>query len=561
MCVFDSMGKIKRWTQQEFQYIDDHSGEDVEQIAHVLGRSKLAVQQIIWKGRAGSSSSWKLDHEKWLKENANKFTFAELMIKTNRSMRSLQYKMRELNLFAADSKRPWSEEEQEIIITNQHKTAEELRVLLPGRTQLAISQMAEKLRGTARRQFKIGWAVPSKELAYFLGALVSDGSVTAYSFSLTQDKSHEKFYNRVRTIIESVFGIPVSSRVSKTSWLDQGVKKTKELVVIHSCSTEFSKYLGYCGDKGDWVGVLNDRFAWIWQEEFFWSFIGGLYDGDGCLRPFSNGKGVLYGSVEIAITPVLSREFVRGELLKRGFEFKEARNAQGVIHKIVLNTVEEVKLFLENVDSVLSEKRDLSFTVVKKSVELQNGVAELSYKQAFVFLVENHYLGTLPAVSYSLGWFEEGILKAVVAFSKTSVLKGLEGKLTFEIVRFASVSGKESSQILAGFIKEFRLKRPEVKVIVTFADDSVGHKGVLYQALNAFYLGGGAPVEKWIGPNGRVYGGRFSDRTMDLAGVRKEDCERRIVRGKHKYAWGFDDESKVLLKSVCLPYPKQANVD
>lgn len=45
------------------------------------------------------------------------------------------------------------------------------------------------------------------------------------------------------------------------------------------------------------------------------------------------------------------------------------------------------------------------------------------------------------------------------------------------------------SFVIASTIKKIKEDKPNIKVVITFADDKVGHTGTIYQATNAIYLG------------------------------------------------------------------------
>ena len=44
--------------------------------------------------------------------------------------------------------------------------------------------------------------------------------------------------------------------------------------------------------------------------------------------------------------------------------------------------------------------------------------SSVTYKQAVDFLLPKHYSGRKPSITYSFGYFENGILKAVCTFGK-----------------------------------------------------------------------------------------------------------------------------------------------
>ncbi len=54
------------------------------------------------------------------------------------------------------------------------------------------------------------------------------------------------------------------------------------------------------------------------------------------------------------------------------------------------------------------------------------------------------------------------------------------------------------SFVIGQSLKLLKRDEPQIKVVITFADDTQGHKGIIYQATNAIYLGSGNGKHKYI---------------------------------------------------------------
>ena len=76
------------------------------------------------------------------------------------------------------------------------------------------------------------------------------------------------------------------------------------------------------------------------------------------------------------------------------------------------------------------------------------------------------------------------------------------------------------SYVIAKTLKMIKESVPEIKAVITFADSEVGHKGTIYQATNAVYLG-------------------------------------KSVGGKHKYLYILRDESTIRKLIHPKEYPKE----
>ena len=296
---------------------------------------------------------WSDDEEELLKKEFNKSYEELLLLFPNRTVRSLKHRISELGLKRTERVR-WSNDEKKILAENPNLSTKELAELLR-RSEFQVSHRLRQIRGTANRRFKLGWDVHSKKLAYFLGALMSDGFIDRYSFALTVDLNDEEFYNRVRRIIEDVFGLPTTVKRQLIKYTYKGVVKEKEYHRLWSSSNQFAENFGFHGAKGDWI-VHLEKFSWIWDDPWFWSFLGGLYDGDGCLKIRDVGGSKKYPRVIFAIRPENSRERIAKEIGKRGWEVHN-ESQDGLVNGFVINggrkSTEE---FLKKMDFSLSRK-------------------------------------------------------------------------------------------------------------------------------------------------------------------------------------------------------------
>lgn len=120
---------------------------------------------------------------------------------------------------------------------------------------------------------------------------------------------------------------------------------------------------------------------------------------------------------------------------------------------------------------------------------------KISYKEAVDFLLPKHYSGRKPSISYSFGYYENNILKAVCTFGKpasNSLCIGVCGKeysnKVFELNRLC-VDGQieiQLSKFVAWCLNE--LKKDEL-ILISYADTQMNHNGYIYQATNWIYTG------------------------------------------------------------------------
>lgn len=186
---------------------------------------------------------------------------------------------------------------------------------------------------------------------------------------------------------------------------------------------------------------------------------------------------------------------------------------------------------------------------------------EVSYKDAVDFLLPRHYSGRKPSISYSFGYYEGGVLKAVCTFGKPashSLCVGVCGKEwsshVFELNRLC-VDGEieiQLSEFVSWCLKQ--LKKDNL-IIVSYADKQMNHNGYIYQATNFIYTGETkARTDKY------VEGGKHS-RHYDN---NKQNGLRKYRSPKHRYVYfACSRKHKKLfsesLNYPVLPYPKDEN--
>lgn len=112
-----------------------------------------------------------------------------------------------------------------------------------------------------------------------------------------------------------------------------------------------------------------------------------------------------------------------------------------------------------------------------------------------------HYLQSWPAGIkriYGIQRIGHGLIGMIIFGSPlSSATKSMEQevdhKQVLELKRLFIEDNEDlphiESYVIAQSLKMIKKEFPDVKVIITFADENVGHFGSIYQATNAIYLG------------------------------------------------------------------------
>ena len=110
--------------------------------------------------------------------------------------------------------------------------------------------------------------------------------------------------------------------------------------------------------------------------------------------------------------------------------------------------------------------------------------------------------------------------------------------------------------------KELKKNKPELWGILSFADATEGHLGIIYQATNALYLGTSSPATFYIDQTGRLRHPRQNGVNITRQMAEQNGWSPVKREGKHRYLYILPDSKthkKQLLKSIKspqFPYPK-----
>ena len=118
------------------------------------------------------------------------------------------------------------------------------------------------------------------------------------------------------------------------------------------------------------------------------------------------------------------------------------------------------------------------------------------------------------------------------------------------------------SWFISRALKELKKNKPELWGILSFADATEGHLGIIYQATNALYLGTSSPATFYIDQTGRLRHPRQNGVNITRQMAEQNGWSPVKREGKHRYLYILPDSKthkKQLLKSIKspqFPYPK-----
>jgi len=127
-----------------------------------------------------------------------------------------------------------------------------------------------------------------------------------------------------------------------------------------------------------------------------------------------------------------------------------------------------------------------------------------------------------------------------------------------ELVRIALNSHVSSvSRIMSIAFKFLVESNSSLRLIVSFADQSQGHHGGIYQASNWIYNGQSQSAEEYLYNGKRWHGRAF--RKSHGSHLKYIDKGLEIVQGsrKHRYLMSLDSDMRNQIEPLSKPYPKR----
>ena len=193
-------------------------------------------------------------------------------------------------------------------------------------------------------------------------------------------------------------------------------------------------------------------------------------------------------------------------------------------------------------------------------VKYEFKVKRIESKESYDFIMNKHYAGRKPSISYAFGLFREDEMVGVLTIGKPvsnplCLSCGPENKSkVFELNRLYTIEGLPPNTLSYFVSKVLKLLKSEDLIIFSYADSSMGHHGYIYQATNWLYLGSTTLRTDKYTPDGKH--SRHYKNSEDTTHLRK------VRFSKYRYVF-FTGRSKKeylsLLKYDILEYPKGEN--
>lgn len=192
---------------------------------------------------------------------------------------------------------------------------------------------------------------------------------------------------------------------------------------------------------------------------------------------------------------------------------------------------------------------------------------------AKAMLERHHYLHSLAGgTSMAFGVFIDNLLKGVLTLGvgPANAYELVEGAkrndcLTLTRLRISDeLPSNSESRVIGTVLRELR-RHTKLKFMLSYADPSQGHLGVIYQASNGLYTGVSAAPLLDLGDGVPRHSRSVSHAygTHSRRHFASHGADIRLVpqTGKHRYVYFLDRTWRSRLRVPILPYPKKEGND
>ena len=191
-------------------------------------------------------------------------------------------------------------------------------------------------------------------------------------------------------------------------------------------------------------------------------------------------------------------------------------------------------------------------------------------KKTAKYACENfHYLKKMAAgKSVCHGVYENNIFIGAIVYSEGSNYMigspyGLDNIYIYELSRVAlHTHSNPVTKIISKSLKLLHNQKPELKLIVSYADPNYNHLGIIYQAGNWIYEGQKRNTYQYMIHGKLVHGRTVFSRygTSKIKYLREnvdENAKMIYIRGKFKYLYPMTKSLRKEYEYLHKPYPKE----
>jgi len=186
-------------------------------------------------------------------------------------------------------------------------------------------------------------------------------------------------------------------------------------------------------------------------------------------------------------------------------------------------------------------------------------VKSIDYQDCKEWFLKKHYARRIPPIEFCFGLYDQDILIGVCSFSTPASRFEFTEFALYELNRLV-INEDCKKNTLSYFVSNSLKLMPKPCIIVSYADQSQGHKGYIYQATNWIYTGFSSS-EKRIFVNGKELHRRTIYDTYGTSSIKELSKKHKIEfisqLPKHRYFYFIGDKKDKIKMMKELPYEKQ----
>ena len=189
---------------------------------------------------------------------------------------------------------------------------------------------------------------------------------------------------------------------------------------------------------------------------------------------------------------------------------------------------------------------------------------------AKTLLVREHYLHSFPgATQLAFGVFLSGRLSGAATFGSgpTNAYRLVDGAAPDDCATLsrlwlsAELPSNSESRVIGLVLRALR-RHIGVKFVLTYADPSQGHLGVIYQATNWLYTGLSEAMPLYdvgdgVARHSRSLSHAYGSHSVAHFARHGVEVRRVVQQRKHRYVYFLDPSWRPRLRAPVLPYPKK----
>ena len=204
---------------------------------------------------------------------------------------------------------------------------------------------------------------------------------------------------------------------------------------------------------------------------------------------------------------------------------------------------------------------------MKKVMKEKYEIKKVSYEETKPFILDIHYAKRMPPLQIAYGLYSDKDLLGICSYGippSHTLLKGVCGEhFKKDVIELNRLVLKNNNKNEASFLVGNSLKKLGNKIVVSYADSTQGHVGIVYQATNFLYTGITKPIKEiYLKSKPHLHHATYRGKTYkQMEEEYGDDVGYRLRSLKHRYVIFVGDKSftkkaKANLNYPIMPYPK-----